>query len=164
MSGTASLTNSASPAACRQGTFSQFKKVSPSGGTGFTTFSEIGDPVTIKALTVNTTRSKTENTVEVTPELSNASSHTVSAYRLGWIAAWNDATGQAQSTAHAEELMPMPARLAIGKTQVGLRHEIPVFLHSPRPEYVVFFVSEVRFSDGETWTANTEKVRTEATK
>ncbi len=165
LTSTTKATSSASPAACRQGTFTEFNKVSSQEATGFTAFNLPTDTVKLKAITVATARAKTENMIEAVPEISNSSSRSVSAYRLGWIAVWkNVGTGLAESTSHAEELMPLPALLAGGKAQVGLRHEIPLFMNSPRPEYVAFFLSEVKFSDGETWTADTEKVRASVTK
>lgn len=149
-------------AACPPGSFSQVKGLA---GTTFRIFNGPDDPVKIRANTIDAGKVKTEKMVEVVPELTNFSQQAITGYRLGWVTAWKDPdTGETRSDVQVSSAMPLPARLATGKSHIALRHEIPLFRTSPEPQFVAFFLAEVEFSDGAIWTADTGKLRVEITK
>jgi hypothetical protein len=97
-----------------------------------------------------------------TGELQNSTTRAIVAYKMGWMYVFRDASRKPEPTIGV--FMNVPAGIAPGNTTIVPAQGILVAEIPEDAKAVVFFVAEVEFADGKSFSADIEKLALRAVK
>jgi hypothetical protein len=87
----------------------------------------------------------------VAARIKNESKKTILSYRIGWSYVHYD-----RMEFHSTDLRPVPSGIRPGGTQDVAGQDVP---RDQDAQQVIFFISELTFSDGKRWTAKKKNIQ-----
>lgn len=93
-------------------------------------------------------------------KLKNVGSRSITQYRIGWIVVYRDG----KTAIASGQTMNVPAQIAPGAVEDVPNQGVSGKFLNNDPQKIMFFLDDARFSNGESWTADTHAIATEATR